>query len=491
MLTPVHGMIPENGRNSRVSQDVGVANHDLVVREWPVALRGASVVVVNEGDCVLGQPADEPRGLAVAVPKTPILAIANSLLKNTFGGEVECGALLLGSIDPVHQVLSVPVLVVAQAIVVVSHVTPQLPDGPGRPALLAVKPHELSRVTLHEVEAPAVEADLKLEPSQPDADGLLNLLVLVVNVRCSIELAVKVARSILTRAVRELVSQGDGPSTPIHDAREAGSVGDACGELVPSSLMILLVSATMVHDDVRDSPNAVFVERLDEGLQGRLVAILRAVQVEELRGQVALRGDRLGRRREPDVGDAQVLETVHLTSDDAVPVAATSPPAFPIEALHQHDGVLVGFLDNLGHLLQQAAAGHSPLQDVELLAFQFLDLLLVLLAILFQLFLVDHHQTGHSAHVLVNHTVRREAEMAAGASIHSQEVGAVVGRGSGSPEEVRLRGILKGANAVTILVQGEEHACVQAGHGRCVFGLLLLLRGHLGFLRRRWTRSSP
>mmetsp|Transcript_22504 Transcript_22504/g.57374 ORF Transcript_22504/g.57374 Transcript_22504/m.57374 type:complete len:229 (+) Transcript_22504:673-1359(+) len=227
VLAPVHNVVPEEGRHARVRADVGVAHEDLVVWERPVPLGAACVMVVDESHRILGQPTDQARRLAVGIPQPPVLALAACLLQNAFGGEVERGGQLVRGIDPIHQVLPMFVLVVAQAAVVIRHVAPQLADRPGRGALLAVVPDVLCAVPLDEVEAPCVEAHLELHPSEPDADALLHLFVLVINVRRCVELAVHRVRMVLARAIRELVAQGDGPATPVHHARETGPALDA------------------------------------------------------------------------------------------------------------------------------------------------------------------------------------------------------------------------------------------------------------------------
>mmetsp|Transcript_62510 Transcript_62510/g.163790 ORF Transcript_62510/g.163790 Transcript_62510/m.163790 type:complete len:392 (-) Transcript_62510:1200-2375(-) len=224
MFSPVHDVIPEERRDARMCADVRIADHHLVVREGPMPLRAARVVVVDEGHSVLGHPTDKPRRLAAGVLQTPILAILAGLLEDTFRRKVEGRRLLVGGIDPVGHILSVPVLVSGKAVVVVLHVAPQLPDGPGGRALLAVEAHVLRGVALDEVETPAVEAHLQLQPAQPDCDGLLHLLVCVVDVWCRVELSVVLAGSVLASAVGVGVAQCDGPTAPIHDPGETGSV---------------------------------------------------------------------------------------------------------------------------------------------------------------------------------------------------------------------------------------------------------------------------
>mmetsp|Transcript_16110 Transcript_16110/g.32617 ORF Transcript_16110/g.32617 Transcript_16110/m.32617 type:complete len:466 (-) Transcript_16110:304-1701(-) len=414
VLAPVEDMVPENRGDARVRQDVGVADEHLVVRERPVALGAPGVVVVDEGHGVRRHPSDHARRLPVAVAEAPILAVPYSFLQHAFRGEVKGGALLVRAVDPIHGVLPVLVLVVAEAVVVVSHVTPQLADGPGRRALLAVVPDEVRRVALHEVEAPGIKSDLELQPAHPDTDALLHSLVPVVDVWRGVELAVELTRVVLARPVGEIVPEGDGPAAPVHDPRKARAVLDARrGELVPAPLAVLLVAAAVVDDDIRHGADVVFMQGLDQSLERLPIAVFRTVEVEELGGQVALRGHGLRGRGQPNVRHAQGLHDADVLLDDAVPVAPAGAPRLPIEALQQHDIAQVGCGDDLFHVRQEAPAGHSTLHLVELFALKRINLRLVGLAIGLQVLDLDEHQARCPAHFGVEHTVVPNAEVAA------------------------------------------------------------------------------
>ena len=121
-----------------MGQDVGVADEHLVVREGPMPLSAARVVVVDEGHGVLRQPTNEPRRPPVLVPEPPELREPAGLLQDALGGEVEGRGPLLSAVHPVHQLLPVRILVVTEPMLVVGHVLPELAHGPGRVALLAV-----------------------------------------------------------------------------------------------------------------------------------------------------------------------------------------------------------------------------------------------------------------------------------------------------------------------------------------------------------------
>mmetsp|Transcript_115802 Transcript_115802/g.334422 ORF Transcript_115802/g.334422 Transcript_115802/m.334422 type:complete len:326 (-) Transcript_115802:1068-2045(-) len=274
VLAPVEDVVPEERRDPRVCDGIGVAHQHLVIRERPMPLGAAGVVVVDEGHRVLRHPTNEARGLAVRVPQPPILAVAHGLLQDPLRCEIEGGARLIRGIDPVNQVLPVPILVVGKTAVVVVHVAPQLPDCPRRCALLTVQTDELRRVALDEVEPPSVETDLELQPSQPNADALLHALVLVVDVGRCIEFAIEAAGVVLACSIGELISERDGPSAPVHDAGEARPGLDARRELVPAALAVLLVAATVIDHDIGDGADFLLVQLLDQALERCLVAVL-------------------------------------------------------------------------------------------------------------------------------------------------------------------------------------------------------------------------
>mmetsp|Transcript_115075 Transcript_115075/g.336525 ORF Transcript_115075/g.336525 Transcript_115075/m.336525 type:complete len:208 (-) Transcript_115075:199-822(-) len=206
VIAPIHDVVPENAWDSRVREDVGVAYDHLVAGERPVALCAACIVIVNERDRILGHPPDESRRFARRVSQPPVLAVANCLLEDTLGREVKGSRGLARSVDPVANILPILVLIVAEAIVVVLHVAPQLADRPSRLALSAVQAHVFCRITLHEVEPPRIEANLQPQPPQPDADALLHPRVRVVDVRRGVEALVVVPWGVLAAAVRELVA---------------------------------------------------------------------------------------------------------------------------------------------------------------------------------------------------------------------------------------------------------------------------------------------
>mmetsp|Transcript_20172 Transcript_20172/g.63663 ORF Transcript_20172/g.63663 Transcript_20172/m.63663 type:complete len:313 (-) Transcript_20172:522-1460(-) len=282
LVAPVHDVVPEHARNAWVGEDVGVSDQHLVARERPMCLRAAGVMVVDERDSILRHPADEPRRLAGRVPQPPVLAVPRRFLKNALGREVEGGARFARGVDPIAEVLPVLVLVVAEAVVVVLHVTPQLADSPSRLALAAIQAHKIRRITLDKIEAPRLETNLQAQPTQPNANALLHLCICMVDVWCSVKLRVITARRVLAAAVRELVPQGHGPALPIHDTGKAGARLHAGCENVPAPLAVLLVSASVVDDDVGDASDACVAQFAQQRLKGSLRAVLASIKVEEL-----------------------------------------------------------------------------------------------------------------------------------------------------------------------------------------------------------------
>ena len=313
-----------------VREDVGVSLHDPVGGEWPHVLRGAGVVVVDEGDGLGGPLSDHAGGLAVGAAQPPQLALHGDV-EDALGGEVERGGRARGAnlVHPVHQLL--PVVVLVQVRLTIPAVRQRRPYlGHGEVGLRAVDVHlgGVGRVALGEVEAPAVEADVGLEPVEPLDELLLHSRVEVVDVRGAAEVGagVRVARSVSVWAV----VAADHVGSPV----EACIRGAALEEAVDAAPVLVLRRA-VVDDDVGDCLDALAVERGDQGLELRLVAVLARVQVVQPAGHVPLLGDGLRRRWEPDVRDAGGSDVVHLAHQEVVPPAILLP-RLPVETLSQN-----------------------------------------------------------------------------------------------------------------------------------------------------------
>mmetsp|Transcript_76650 Transcript_76650/g.138298 ORF Transcript_76650/g.138298 Transcript_76650/m.138298 type:complete len:420 (+) Transcript_76650:310-1569(+) len=399
--------------------DVGIANQHLVVWEGPVALSAARIVVVNEGDSVLWHPADETWWFSVRILEPPILGVPTSFLEDALRCEVEGCRPLVGRVDPIAEILPMLVLIVAKAAVVIAHVTPEFTYSPGRLALVAVVPNKLGSVTFHKVEPPGLEAHLQTKPPEPDANALLHLLIPMINIWSCGKLAIPAAWAMFPGAVRVRVAERDCPATPVHDSSKARPGGHSSGELIPLSVASFLVATSVVDHDVSHAANSNFFQLLQAGLQRSLRSVFGVVKVEKLRGKIALRRHGGGAGREPDVGEAHVSQHVRFSGDHAIPIAGTSSPALPVEAL-EHKGLgKIRVVRNLLHPLQQSAALHPPLHLVQPLSLlQRLDLFQLRVTFLMHVVEVDKHHAGGPAQFRVQHAIAIHAEMPALPSIH-------------------------------------------------------------------------
>ncbi|CAM0943928.1 unnamed protein product [Alopecurus aequalis] len=314
-----------------VREDVGVSLHDLVGGEGPHVLRGAGVVVVDEGDGLGGQRSDHAGRFAVGAAQPPQLAL-NGHVKDSLGGEVERGGRARDAdlVHPVDQLLPVLVLVLVRlAVPAVGQRRPYL--GHRKVGLRAVDVHlgDVGGVALGEVEAPAVEADVGLEPVEPLDELLLDGGVEVVDVGGAAEVAagVRVARAVSVGAV----VAADHVGAPVE-----ACVGGAALEEAVDAAAVLVLRRAVVDDDVRHRLDALAVERGDQGLELRLVAVLARVQVVQPARHVPLLGDGVRRRWEPDLRDAGGGDVVHLAQQEVVPPAALLP-RLPVETLSSRD----------------------------------------------------------------------------------------------------------------------------------------------------------
>mmetsp|Transcript_17941 Transcript_17941/g.53988 ORF Transcript_17941/g.53988 Transcript_17941/m.53988 type:complete len:258 (-) Transcript_17941:481-1254(-) len=255
-------------------------------------LSAACVVIVHECTCLGGPPAQQPRRLALLINQSPVLAVLDGFLKDTLGHEVERSGHTLGCLDPVHQDLAGPVLVVLQAIVPPVEVGPVLANI--ELALHAggfdVLCHVLASKALRKIETPAGVPNLTLQPGHPVDQRCAHLLVGVIQVWGCVVVLPTVGGATATELG---VIVRDSPLAP----RQALAwVLDVIPEHVPDAILILLVGAAVVDHDVSDGANAGILQCCIELLKLLLVAEL-AVQVVQLPWQVALRGYGLGRGR--------------------------------------------------------------------------------------------------------------------------------------------------------------------------------------------------
>eukprot|EP00955_Chlamydomonas_euryale_P082640 363754-Chlamydomonas_euryale.AAC.2 len=91
-------------------QNIRIADLQLVVRERPVLLRAARVVVFDKCDGAVGRPPEQPWRPAARIAKAAVLRTLGCLVEDAFGGKVKCGRHAATLVDPVHQALPAVVL---------------------------------------------------------------------------------------------------------------------------------------------------------------------------------------------------------------------------------------------------------------------------------------------------------------------------------------------------------------------------------------------
>uniref|UniRef100_A0A0E0GN84 Uncharacterized protein n=1 Tax=Oryza nivara TaxID=4536 RepID=A0A0E0GN84_ORYNI len=275
-------------------------------------------MIVDEGDSLLRQPANHPRRLAVAILHPPQLTL-HRCLQLALGREVERRCRATDGLRPVHQLLPVTVLVPRRlTVAVVTHVAPYLGDDEGRVGVVHVRLGDGRRVSLGEVEAPAVEADVGLEPVEPVGELSLHTRVEVVDVGRRAEVCASIA---VTAAVGVLrVVAADHVGTPVEAAVRRATLEDAV-----DATAILVIRAPVVDDDVGDALDALAVEGGDQRPELCPRAVLGRVQVVEPSRHVSLWRDGVRRRREPDVCDSGRGDVVDVAMEEVVPPTLLLP----------------------------------------------------------------------------------------------------------------------------------------------------------------------
>uniref|UniRef100_J3MTS0 Uncharacterized protein n=1 Tax=Oryza brachyantha TaxID=4533 RepID=J3MTS0_ORYBR len=282
-------------------------------------------VVVDEGDGLVRHPPHQAGRLAVAVVQPPQLAL-HGRLENALGREVERRRRLADAVDPVHQLLPVGVLVGRRlAVAVVDERAPDLADDERGVGVVDVDPRDGRGVALGKVEAPAVEAEVGLEPVEPVGELPLDARVEVVDVGRRAEAGAGVAVAAAVGVLR--VVAADHVGAPVEAAVRRAALEDAV-----HAAAVLVVGAAVVDDDVGEALHVLLVERLNQRPELRLRAVLGRVQVVEPPRHVPLRRHRVRRRREPDVGDAGAGDLLHLLMQKVVP-PTLHPPRLPVKPL--------------------------------------------------------------------------------------------------------------------------------------------------------------
>mmetsp|Transcript_4886 Transcript_4886/g.12249 ORF Transcript_4886/g.12249 Transcript_4886/m.12249 type:complete len:309 (+) Transcript_4886:447-1373(+) len=290
-----------------------------MLREAPVALRGAGVMVLQEGGGAGGPPAHHSGRLAVGVPQAPVLVALEDGVQDALGGDVEGGGVAARRVDPVDDPLAVGVLdVLRHALPVVRQAVPVLADRKVGRAVLHVLAHKATVEAAHVVQPPAVKADVVAQPLQPLADVVADKVLRVVDVGRRVE---GVAGADVAAAVKVRVVRHDRVRVPVHPA----------AKLVPDAVGVLVIRAAMVEHRVAENLDAVGLQRLDARLQRVLAAVVRVERVEVAR-EVALRRHRVRGRRHPHQREARLCKLLGLAGQHAVPVLLV---ALPVEALQQ------------------------------------------------------------------------------------------------------------------------------------------------------------
>ncbi|GJN15968.1 hypothetical protein PR202_gb02916 [Eleusine coracana subsp. coracana] len=255
-----------------VCEDVCVALHDLIRREWPQVLCGSGIMVINKRDSLLRHPPDQPSRLAVPISQAPQLAL-HAGLEEPLGGEVERHGRPAHRIHPVHQLLPALVLVVRRLPVpIIAQRVPNLGHHESGFRVLNIHLRDGRRVSLGEVETPAVKPDVSFEPVEPVGELALHTRVEVVDIGSSGEAVARVAVAAAVRVLR--VVAADRVGAPIQAV-----VGCAALEDAVDSTTVLLVRAPVVDHDVGHAFDALGVERRDQRLELLRRAVLGRVKV--------------------------------------------------------------------------------------------------------------------------------------------------------------------------------------------------------------------
>ena len=162
-------------------QNVGISLHDMFSGERPMRLRGPGVVIIQEGHRLLRPIPNHPRRLVIRVPKTPQLPV-HRFLQNTFSCEIERCRPVPCRVHPIHQLLSMAVLVVVQTIASVVHVRPKLTNRKPWSRVLHIPANEVASITFGEVEPPPIKPYQMFQPAHPRDQLALYAIVRVIDV---------------------------------------------------------------------------------------------------------------------------------------------------------------------------------------------------------------------------------------------------------------------------------------------------------------------
>lgn len=213
-------------------------------------------MVIDKRDGALRPYPDQSRWITIGILQSPQLP-KHCSLKDSLGSKIEgrdCAARVL---RPCSQLVPVGVLIVGRLpILTVCQTIPEFADGEVRTGVGHVELGDAWGVALDEVEAPAVEADVGLEPVEPVGELLLHGGIEMIDVRSGVVggAGVEVAGAV---GILGVVAADEG-GAPV----EAGVRGAAFEDAVDSSAVFSFGSPVVNHD-VGHGFHAVVVYRLD------------------------------------------------------------------------------------------------------------------------------------------------------------------------------------------------------------------------------------
>mmetsp|Transcript_5498 Transcript_5498/g.21471 ORF Transcript_5498/g.21471 Transcript_5498/m.21471 type:complete len:222 (-) Transcript_5498:2062-2727(-) len=179
---------------------------------------------------------------------------------------------------------------------------------------------ELSAVTLREIKAHSSKADVVSQPLEPLGQVAANAFIRMIDVGRPREL---IARRVVTLTCEVRIPIIDGPLTPVHTSSFP---------TVPLAPSALVRGAAMVQHGVEHGQNVVLLAVRDEVSQS-LFRTVRTIQRIHIARQVALRCERIRRRRQPNLSKSRLIHFAKSVLHNFVPIQVV---AFPVETL-DHD----------------------------------------------------------------------------------------------------------------------------------------------------------
>mmetsp|Transcript_9135 Transcript_9135/g.24527 ORF Transcript_9135/g.24527 Transcript_9135/m.24527 type:complete len:329 (-) Transcript_9135:140-1126(-) len=309
-------MRPEHDGDARVREQVRVPRRELrgVLRERPVALRCGRVVVLNERERLSRPDSGEAWHAVSILHEQPHVAGRERVHDGTLEREVERSHARSSLVHVVAENFArrIPWIVSLVVVPVLrhAHLTARS-DG-----ALDVLAQVADVVASHKVESQAVKSDVARagHVREPRRDSLAHLGIVVVNIWRGwvVRLALRVARS--CESVDGVVA-AERPRAPVDSPFV---VAHLVAVERPVSVLVLLVAAPVVDDDIHHSGDSVRVKRSDKFFEF-LLGSVPAVEFEESAWQVPFPGDTVGWRWQPHVCDSHFREVGRHSRERRVP----------------------------------------------------------------------------------------------------------------------------------------------------------------------------